>query len=166
MILATLFLPLFLVAVALRRPSALEHHRGVFLLRAAGHDRSHVLERLLIGEEQLGQVVDVSPQIDHAVPIAREDRLLLRFAHRPAVEIGALVRLERFAVLGLHQRHAEHVQVIALARALRVEHRGARDIVVVVALAHGYAASGCFEGCARSKASSFMHASNTRIVLG
>ncbi len=29
-----------------------------------------------------------------------------------------------------------------------------------------YSASGCLEGCARSKASSFMHSANTRIVIG
>ena len=49
--------------------------------------------------------------------------------HRPLAQVRRLVRLELGAILGLHQRHAEHVDVIALPRALRIEQGGARDIV-------------------------------------
>ncbi len=50
-----------------------------------------------------------------------------------------LVRLEGLAVLVLHQRHAEHVDAVALARALGIEHEGAGNVVVVLRFAgHGH----------------------------
>ena len=70
------------------------------------------------------------PSCDHAVVVARQDRKLLLLAHRPLVEIGALVGLEALAVGRLHQRHAEHVQVITDARLVGVEYRGAGDVHV------------------------------------
>src|SRR5262249_31614621 len=154
MILATLPFPFFPGAVAFDRTTAAQHHLRIFFLAAARHDRGHVLERLLVGEEQLGEEVDVAAEGDHAVPGARENCLLLLLAHRPAVEIRALVRLEISTVPGLHQRHAEHVEVIALPRALRVEDGRSRDVVVGGWLAQLHSASGCFEAWARSKASS------------
>jgi len=48
------------------------------------------------------------------------------------LEVFRLVRLEGFAVLVLHQRHAEHVDAVALARALGVEDERAGDVVIVL----------------------------------
>jgi hypothetical protein len=47
-----------------------------------------------------------------------------------------LVRLECFAVLLLHERHAEHVDGISLPRPFGVKDKGARDIVIIVSLGH------------------------------
>ena len=45
-------------------------------------------------------------------------------------EDGALVRLEARPVLGLHERHAELVQRVALARLLRIEDRRSGDVEI------------------------------------
>src|SRR5690348_10938644 len=116
-ILATL-LPLRLTAIALDRPATLQHHLGILLLGESGHGRRDELKRQPVGGEQFGEKVDVAAELDHAAPIALENGLALLIRHGPFLEIGSLVLLEFLAVGGLHQRHAEHVDVIALARAL------------------------------------------------
>src|SRR5215211_3106248 len=88
------------LAVALDRAAAADHHVAVLGFGHAGH---------------------AAGQRDAAVQVARQHRLLLLLGHRPLVEVGALVGLEAGAVFGLHQRHAELVQRIALARLLGVE---------------------------------------------
>src|SRR5881394_3566096 len=122
-------LPFRLAAVTFDRAPALEHHLGVLFLGRARHHGLDLLERQPVSRRELGGEVDVATEPEHAVPVTLKYYLLLLLGHRPLVEIGALVRLERSAVLGLHHGHAEHVEVIALARAIRVEHDGSRQIV-------------------------------------
>src|SRR6185312_11709368 len=131
-ILATLLAylcPLRLAAIALDRPPAVQHHLRILLLGEPGHGRGHELKGLPVGGEQLGQVVDVAAQLDHAAPVAIQDRLALVIGHRPLAQVLVLVGAELVAVLGLHQRHAELVDVVALPRALRVEQGRARNVI-------------------------------------
>src|SRR6476661_2009605 len=88
-------LPLRLAAVALDRAPALEHHLRVLFLGRARHLGGDLLERQPVGRRELGGEIDVAAEREHAVPVALQDDLLLLLRHRPAVEIGALVRLER-----------------------------------------------------------------------
>src|SRR5436309_3080899 len=91
-------------------------------------------ERMAVGGAELGGEVDVAAKLQHAVVIALEDGVGLPARERELLEVFRLVRLEGPAVLVLHQRHAEHVDAVAFARSLRVEHEGAGDIVVVLRL--------------------------------
>src|SRR5262245_46157741 len=95
-------LPLRLAAVSLDRAPALDHHLRVLFLGRARHDGGDLLERQPVGRRELGGEVDVAAEPEHAVPVALEYDLLLLLGHRPLVEIGALVCLERRAVLGFH----------------------------------------------------------------
>src|SRR5713101_1368130 len=126
------FVPPGLAAIALDRAAAREHHLGVVLLRRAGHDRGQMLERVAVGGAELGGEIDVAAELEHAVVVALEDRLALLGGERKPLEVFRLVGLERLAVRLLHQRHAEHVDAVALARALGVEDEGAGDVVVVL----------------------------------
>src|SRR5665213_3738491 len=125
-----LVLPFILAAIALGRAATREHHLGVIFLGRAGHDRGNVLEGQAVGRGELRGVIDIAAEPQHLIPIALEDRLLLLRRHRKAVEIGALVFLECRAALRGHHRHAEHVEMIALARAPGVEDIGPRYVVV------------------------------------
>ena len=51
-------------------------------------------------------------------------------SHWPFIEVGALVNLEASTVLRLHQRHAELIQVMALARHIGIEDGGAGNVFV------------------------------------
>ena len=113
--------------VAVGRAAAPDHHVAVFLFGHAGHAAGHLLEAPAVGGADLGQEIDVAAGGDAAIQVARQHRLLLLLGHRPLVEVGALVGLEARAVLGLHQRHAELVQPVALARLLGVEDRSCRE---------------------------------------
>src|SRR6185437_6037940 len=115
--------------VALYRPPAGQHHRGVLLDGHVGHRANGLLKAETVGGEDLGEEVDVAALADRGVVVASENRLLLRLRHRPLVDIGSLVGLEPLAILCLHQTHAELIERVALARALRGEHRGAGDVV-------------------------------------
>src|SRR5690349_20285785 len=117
-------------AISLDRPTALDHHVAVFLLSHARHGARHLLEALAVGRADLGQEIDVAAELDATVEVARQDGLLLLLAHLPFVEIGALIGLEAGAVLGLHQRHAELVQPVALARLIGVEDRRAGNVMI------------------------------------
>src|SRR5580698_3661831 len=128
MILATL-LPLRLTAITFDRSTTLQHHLGILLLGESGHGRRDVLERQSVGGEQLGEKIDVAAELDHAAPVAFEDCVPLLRCHGPLLQVSRFVLLELLAVRGLHQRHAEHVDVIALARALRVEQGGAGHVI-------------------------------------
>src|SRR5215813_9989317 len=122
-------------AVAFHRAAAVEHHLGVVVLRGPGHHGSEMTKRMEVGRAELGSEVDVAAELQHAVVVALENGVGLRRCERKPLEVFCLVRLEGLAVLILHQRHAEHVDAIALPRALRVEHEGARDVVIVLRLA-------------------------------
>ena len=126
-----------LAAVAFDRAAAGEHHRGVVVLRGAGHHRGEMPERMAVGRAELGGEIDVAAELEHAVVVALEDGFGLLRRQVELLEVLRLVRLEGLAVLVLHQRHAEHVDAEALARALRVEHEGAGDVVVFLLLASG-----------------------------
>ena len=63
---------------------------------------------------ELGGVVDVAAHVNHPQPVPLEHAAALLFGEREAVQVAGFVGQERLAVLRLHQRHAEHVQVIAL----------------------------------------------------
>ena len=94
-----------------------------------GHDRGDVLKGKAVARGELGGVIDVAAQLQHEVPLAPQHRLALRRRHGEAVEIGGLVRLEGGAVLGRYQRHAEHIEMIARARFLRIEQDRAGNVV-------------------------------------
>src|SRR5262249_37676967 len=91
-----------------------------------------VLERMAVARAQLGSEIDVAAELEHAVVVALEDGLGLLRGEIELLQVFRLVRPERLAVLVLHQRHAEHVDAVALARAFGVEHEGAWNIVVVL----------------------------------
>src|ERR1700744_2890286 len=112
MILATL-LPLRLTAIAFDRPAALQHHLGILLLGESGHGRRDVLERQPVSGEQFGEEIDVAAELDHESPVARQDRLTLLLGHGELLQVSRFVLLELLAVGSLHQRHTEHVDVVA-----------------------------------------------------
>src|SRR5206468_10195939 len=91
-----------------------------------------MLERMAVGGAELGGEVNVAAEFQHPVVVALENGVGLRGSEIELLEVFRLVRLEGFAVLVLHQRHAEHVDAVALARALGVEHEGAGDVVIVM----------------------------------
>src|SRR5215475_3736312 len=91
-----------------------------------------MLERMAVGRAELGGEVDIAAELEHAVVVALEHRLGLFRRQLELLDVVRLVCLEGLAVLVLHQRHAEHVDAVALARAFGVEHEGPGDIVVVL----------------------------------
>src|SRR6266404_3301468 len=117
-------------AVALDRTAAGKHHLGIVFLGRARHHGRDVLERMAVGRAQFGGEIDVAAELQHAVVVPLEDGFALLWRQRKAVKIGGLVLLEGLAVLRLHQRHAEHVEVIALARSIRIEHERAGNVIV------------------------------------
>ena len=86
-----------------------------------------MLEAPAVRRTDFRQEVDVAAERDAAVVVAREHGQLLVFRHGPLIQIRTLVRFEARAVVGLHQRHAEAVEVITLAREVGVEDRRAGD---------------------------------------
>src|SRR3954454_24525857 len=124
-----------LAAIAFDRAAAIEHHLGVVLLRGPGHHSCEMAERMAIGRSELGSEIDVAAELEHAVVVALEDSVGLLTCERKPLEVFRLVRLEGLAVLVLHQRHAEHVDAVALPRALGVEHEGSRNVVVILLFA-------------------------------
>jgi len=115
--------------LSLGRAASGEHHLRVLVAGHAGHRRGGLLETLAVGGEDLGEEINVAAFGDGGVVVAREHGLLLGLGHRPLVEVGPLVATEPLAVLWLHQTHAELVELEALPRTLRGEHRRARDVV-------------------------------------
>src|SRR5262245_47809251 len=91
-----------------------------------------MLERMAVGRAELGGEIDVAAELEHAVVVALEDGVGLLRRELEPLEVFRLVGAKRLAVLVLHQRHAEHVDAVALARALGVEHEGAWNIVVIL----------------------------------
>jgi hypothetical protein len=85
-----------------------------------------------VGRPELGGEIDVAAEFQQAVVVALEHGLALVLGERELLQVLRLVRLEGLAVLVLHQRHAEHVDAISLARALGVEHEGPGNIVIVL----------------------------------
>ena len=140
-------------AVAFDRAAAGQHHRGVVRLGRAGHHRGEVLERVPVGRAELGGEIDVAAELQHAVVVALEDGVLLRRRQVETLEVARLVGLERLAVLVLHQRHAEHVDAVALPRALGIEHERAGNVVVGLLLAgHGEVSVGGRDAAGRDAA--------------
>src|SRR5262245_29331629 len=107
-----------LAAIAFDRATAVEHHLGVVLLRRPGHDCGEMAERMAVGRAELGGEVDVATELEHTVVVALEDGVRLLTRERKLLQVFRLVRLEGFAVRVLHQRHAEHVDAVALPRSL------------------------------------------------
>src|SRR5262249_14046587 len=122
-------------AIALDRAAAAEHHRRIVLLRRAGHQRGEMLKRMAVGGAELGGEIDIAAKLQHAVVVTLEDGVGLLRRKFELFQVFRLVGLEGFAVLVLHQRHAEHVDAIALAGAFGIEHESARNIVVIVSFA-------------------------------
>src|SRR5262249_9185467 len=87
---------------------------------------------MAVGSAELGGEIDVAAELQHPVGVAFENGVALRRGECEPLEIFRLVCLERLAVLLLHQRHAEHVDAVALARALGVEHEGAGDVLIIM----------------------------------
>src|SRR5258705_5419646 len=121
-----------LAAIAFHRPAAAQHHLGIVVLRGARHGGGKMAERMAVGGAELGGEIDVAAELEQPVVFAIEDGGGLFGRERELLQVFGLVRLEGLAVLVLHQRHAEHVDAVSLARPLRVEHEGAGDIVIVV----------------------------------
>src|SRR5262245_50422532 len=94
-----------------------------------------MLERVAVGGAELGREIDVAAELEHAVVVALEDGFGLLRRQLELLQIFRFVRLEGLAVLVLHQRHAEHVDAIALTRAFGVEHEGAGNVVIFLLLA-------------------------------
>src|SRR6266487_2289852 len=91
-----------------------------------------MLERVAIGGAELGSKIDISAEFQHAIVVALENGVGLLGREVELLEVFRLVRLEGFAVLILHQRHAEHVDAVTLARALGIEHEGAGNVIIVM----------------------------------
>jgi hypothetical protein len=134
-------------AIAFDRTAAGYHHVAILLLAHAGHAAGHLLEAPAVGGADLGQEIDVAAETYAPVEVARLHRVLLFLAHRPLVEVGALIGLEAGAVLGLHQRHAELVEVVAQARLLGIENRGAGNVLVGFVECHGISSSKAASDC-------------------
>ena len=117
-------------AIAFDRTAAAEHHLGVVVLRVAGHHCRQMLEGMPVGRPELGGEIDVAAKFEHAIVIALEDGVGLFGRQLELLEILRLVGLEGAAIVVLHQRHAEHVDAVALARAFGIEHERAGDVVV------------------------------------
>src|SRR6516165_10507638 len=121
--------------IAFDRAAVAEHHRRVFLLRRAGHEGGKMLERMTVGGAEFGGEIDVAAELEHAVIVTLENSVGLFRRETELFQILRLVRLEGFAVIVLHQRHAEHIDAVALAGSLGIEHESARNIVVIVSFA-------------------------------
>jgi len=67
---------------------------------------------------------------------ARENRLPVRLAHWPFIQVGAFVRAKAFAILGLHERQAELIQMITLTAAQPIKHSGTRDVRIRLVACH------------------------------
>src|SRR4029453_18900958 len=91
-----------------------------------------MLERVAIGRAELGGKINISAEFQHPIVVALENGVALLWREFELLEVLRLVRLERLAVFLLHQRHAEHVDAITLARALGIEHERAGDVVIVM----------------------------------
>jgi hypothetical protein len=124
-------------AVALDRAAAVDHHVAVLGLGHARHAARHLLEAQPVGGADLGEEVDVAAEADAFVEVAPHHRGLLVFRHRPLVEVGARVGVEALAVRGLHQRHAELVEPVALAGLVGIEDGGAGDVGIGLVERHG-----------------------------
>ena len=85
-----------------------------------------------VGRTQLGGEIDVAAELEHAVVVALQDRVGLLGRERKFLQVPGFIRLEGLAVLFLHQRHAEHVDAVALARALGIEDERAGNVFVFV----------------------------------
>jgi hypothetical protein len=56
--------------------------------------------------------------------------IFLLFGHGPLVQISTFIGPETVAIGGLHQRHAELVEVVALAALLGIKDRGAGQVKI------------------------------------
>src|SRR3954447_15302986 len=152
--------------VAFDRTSALEHHLGVVVLRGAGHRRGEMPERMTVGRAELGGEVDIAAQFEHAIVVALEHGVGLFGREIILLQILGFIRLEGLAVLVLHQRHAEHVDAVALTRAFGIENERARDVLVFVLF--GFRLShrrfSLVASVLRSEISSFPYSSTARLA--
>src|SRR4051812_9595657 len=89
-------------------------------------------ERMTVGRAELGGEIDIATELEHPIVVALEYRVGLFGRKIIFLQILGFVRLEGFAVLVLHQRHAEHVNAVALARAFGIEDEGAGNVLVFV----------------------------------
>src|SRR5437879_4783168 len=83
--------PLRLEAISVGRTTALQHHLGVVLLAHARHRRGYLLERQPVGRTELGSEIDIAAELDHAVPVAVQDRLLLFRSHWESGEVTSFI---------------------------------------------------------------------------
>src|SRR6516165_17462 len=90
---------------------------------------------MTVGGAELGGKIDVAAKREHAVVITLKNGVGLFRRELELLQMLRLVRLERSAVLVLHQRHAEHVDAVALAGPFGIEYKSARNIVVIVSFA-------------------------------
>ena len=102
---------------------------------------------------------------------AHHDTLAQRLAlvlAREVVVVGVDVGIAEDRCGELRKRMRQHDERLG-RRALDRRSVGRKEVVglrAAVRASVAHSASGCFAGCARSKASSLMHCSNTRIVVG
>src|SRR3954452_6393125 len=87
---------------------------------------------MAVGRAELGREIDIAAELEHAIVVALEHRIGLFGREIILLQILGFVRLEGLAILVLHQRHAEHVDAVALARAFRIEDECAGNVLVFV----------------------------------
>src|SRR5215471_3468009 len=93
---------------------------------------------MTVGRAQLSSEVDVAAELEHAVVSPSEKGVALRLGEREAIKVFGFVGFERSTVLILHQRHAEHVEMITLFSPLRVEDESTGNVVVnLLGACHG-----------------------------
>src|ERR1700683_960564 len=89
-----------------------------------------MLERMAVSGAKLGGEINVAAELQQAIVIALENGFGLFRSEPELLEVLRLVGLKSLAVVVLHQRHAEHVDAVALAGALGVEHVCSRNVVL------------------------------------
>ena len=83
--------------------------------------------------DDLECVINIGTKFQQPDIVAVQNRLPLFLGHREFFEIGSFVAGEFLTAFRLVQRHAEHVEMIALAIAAAVQDIGARYIIIVSA---------------------------------
>src|ERR1019366_1053533 len=141
-----------LAAVALNGPPAANHHRAVVFTRRPRHRSRHGFEGEPRSRAELRDVVYVPALLDHSEPVAFQDRFALRFRQLEFIQVRRLIGEKRLAVLILHERHAEIVEVITLRTGVLIEQVRARDIGILFGFAHGLLSDLLYASCSKNRA--------------
>ncbi len=135
------------IPVAINRPTAGDHHRGMLVGVVLGH-RGHNLDVTeTVGRTDFGQEVDVATKGEETVEIAVDNCLLLLVGHTPLVEVGILVGFEPLAVVGVHERHCELVEVIPQTSLVGIKDDRAGNVEVGLFDSHWISSVSCRPCC-------------------